>query len=58
MKPGKLILILGIVSMIIAVFSRLTMIPVPPANLEAGSILQFSGICFLLSIALSLIETK
>ncbi|MBI5873342.1 MAG: hypothetical protein HZB36_04275 [Candidatus Omnitrophica bacterium] len=58
MKPGKIILIVGIISMIVGIISRITMIPLPPADLEAGAILQFAGVCFLLSIALSLIEKK
>lgn len=58
MKPGKLILIVGIVALIVSVISRLTMIPVPPADIEGGAILQFASTCFLLSIALSLIEAK
>ena len=58
MKSGKIILIVGIVSMIVAIISRITMIPLPPANVEAGALLNFASTCFLLSIALSLIEKK
>ncbi len=58
MKPGKLILIVGVVSLIISIISRITMIPLPPVGLQAEGILQFASACFLLSIALSLIEGK
>jgi hypothetical protein len=58
MKAGKIVLILGIISMIISILSRVAMKPLPPANLEAGAALQFAGACFLLSIALSLTEKK
>lgn len=57
-KIGKIVLILGIVSMIVSIFSRVAMKPLPPVNLEAGAALQFAGVCFLLSIALSLTEKK
>ena len=57
-KPGKLILIVGILSMLMAVISRITLIPVPPMDLEAEALLNFAGVCFLLSIALSLIDAK
>ncbi len=58
MKPGKIMLIVGIVSMIIGIISRITMIPLPPFGLEARSLLLFANSAFLLSIALSLIEKK
>jgi len=58
MKPGKIVLIIGIISMIVGIISRITMIPLPPANLEARALLLFANTCFLLSIALSLTEKK
>lgn len=58
MKPNKIILVVGSISMIVGIISRITMIPLPPAGLEAGALLSFASACFLLSIAWSLVDKK
>jgi len=54
MEANKIIIALGIVSIVVAVISRLIVRPLPPVGLEAEAILDFAAVCFLLSIALSL----
>jgi len=56
MNANKIIIALGIVSIVVAIISRLLVQPVPPIGLEANAILQFAGTCFLLSIAMSLLK--
>jgi hypothetical protein len=58
MNLNKIILAIGIVSLLIGIASRLMVKPIPPIGLEAGAILQFASACFLLSIAISLSECK
>ena len=54
MNVNRIIVAVGLVSIMAAFVSRLLVLPVPPIGLEAGAMLQFAGVCFLLSIALSL----
>jgi len=58
MKLNKIIVAVGIVSLIVGIVSRILIKPVPPVSLEAEALLQFAGVCFLLSIALSLANKK
>jgi len=53
---NRFIIAVGLVSVLVAIVSRLLVQPVPPVGLEAEAILQFAGVCFLLSIALSLLK--
>ena len=50
-------LVVGLISLVVGIISRYTLIPVPPVRLEAHAILQFTNTCFLLSIALLLFAT-
>ena len=53
--------IVGIVSLIGALISRFAMIPITVGTggiLEANAMLSFSGVCFLMAIALILLEKK
>ncbi len=56
MKVNRIVIAVGIVSIGVAIVSRLLVLPVPPVGLEAEAMLQFAGVCFLLSIALSLLK--
>jgi len=56
MSTSRIVIAVGIVSVVAAIISRLLVVPVPPIGLEAEAILQFAGVCFLLSIALSLLK--
>ena len=56
MNANKIVVAVGIVSIVVAIVSRFLVAPVPPVGLEAEAILQFAGVCFLLSIALSLLK--
>ncbi|MGE5280054.1 MAG: hypothetical protein ACM3L6_04845 [Deltaproteobacteria bacterium] len=56
MSVNKVVVALGVVSIVIGIVSRLLVAPVPPVGLEAEAFLQFAGVCFLLSIALSLLK--
>ena len=56
MNLNRIIIAVGLVSILVAVISRLLVQPVPPIGLEAEAMLQFAGVCFLLSIALSLLK--
>ena len=56
MNVNRIIIAVGLVSIVAAIVSRVLVIPVPPIGLEAEAILQFAGVCFLLSIALSLLK--
>ena len=55
-------LIVGTISLIAAVISKLTFTPVKmlPGNLEACSLLNFANTCFLISIILTIVgkQTK
>ncbi len=55
---ATVIMIIGIVSLIAALVSRITMIPiiVVPGDLEAGALLSFANTCFLISIIIILGE--
>lgn len=55
---NKVIVAVGIVSLIIGVVSRLLCVPIPPMGLEANALLSFASTCFLLSIALSVLCCK
>ncbi len=56
MKVNRIVIAAGIVSIVVAIVSRLLVMPMPPIGLEAEAMLQFAGVCFLLSIALSLLK--
>jgi len=50
-------IVIGIISLVIGVISRVMVIPVPitpVTSMEAHAFLQFSGVCFLFSIAMAL----
>ncbi|MFC1631611.1 hypothetical protein ACFL2I_03555 [Candidatus Omnitrophota bacterium] len=49
-------LILGVVSLVIGLISRLTTAPVGPMQIEAQAFLQFTNTCLLLAIALGVLE--
>jgi hypothetical protein len=53
---NRIVVAAGIISLAAAIVSRLLVAPVPPVGLEAEAMLQFAGVCFLLSIALSLLK--
>lgn len=53
-RMNKIIIIIGIISLLAGVVSRLLLMPIPvPGGLEANALLSFASACFLLSIALS-----
>jgi hypothetical protein len=58
MGANRVIVAIGGVSLIIGMVSRLLVVPVPPMNLEANALLQFASACFLLSIAISLLQCR
>ncbi len=58
MNLGKIVLWIGIVSLILAILSRLMMKPLPPVGIEAGAMVRFASSCFLLAIALSIVPCK
>ena len=58
MGLNKVLVAIGIVSLIVGVISRLLVVPIPPMGLEARALLQFANTCFLLSIAVSLLQCK
>ena len=49
-------LIVGIISLLVGIISRLTMAPLPVAGIEAQALLSFSQTCILLAIAAALIK--
>ena len=51
-QVGKAALVVGLVSLVVGVISRLTMTPI--LGIEAQAFLQFTQACFLLTIATSL----
>ena len=55
---NKVIVAVGIVSLIIGIVSRLLSVPIPPMGLEARALLEFASACFLLSIAISVLQCK
>ncbi|GEM_PF-2649365 len=55
---AKIILLIGVVSLVVGVVSRFMVVPVPPIGLEAKALLNFANSCFLLSIALALVQCK
>ncbi len=58
MNLNKIVIAVGVVCLIVAIISRIMLKPIPPIGLEAKAIMQFVNSCFLLSIALSLLECK
>ena len=54
MKTSKIIIALGVVSLVVGIISRVMLKPLPPIGLEAKALLQFANSCFLLAMALSL----
>ena len=50
-------LAIGIISLVVGIVSRFTLVPLPPVNIKAHAILQFTNTCLLLSIALLLFAT-
>lgn len=55
---NKIVLAVGLVSLVVGIVSRFLVVPVPPLGLEANALLNFANSCFLLAIALSLIQCK
>lgn len=55
---ANVILGIGLISLVVAIISRITMMPVPvvAGGLEASAILQFANTCFLVTIVLMLGE--
>lgn len=55
---ATVIMIIGIICLVAAVISRITMIPIMlvPGGLEAGALLAFTNTCLLISIVLMLTE--
>lgn len=49
---------IGVISLIIGIISRLTLIPVGAVGLEAQAFLGLANTCLLISIALALLEKK
>jgi len=58
MKLNKIVLAIGLVSLVVGIVSRLMVAPVPPLGLEANALLNFANSCFLLSIAMGLVQCK
>jgi hypothetical protein len=60
MKIGMIGIIAGLISLVLGVISRVTMIPLPvaPGGLEAEVWLNFANTCFLFSIAFLLFESN
>ena len=59
MKIGLIAIVAGLISLVLGVISRLTMIPLPvaPNGLEAEVWLNFSNTCFLFAIAFMYLES-
>ena len=53
---GKAALVIGVVSVVVAIVSRLTYTPV--LGVKASGIIEFAKVCFVLSIAASLGSCK
>ena len=53
-KVADAVIIIGVISIIVGIISRITMRPV--SGVFANAFLGFSGVCFLLAIALILRE--
>ena len=51
-------LVVAIISIIVGIISRLTLIPVPPVGIEAHAIFQFANTCLLLAITLLLMSMQ
>ena len=49
-------LVVGLISLVIGVYSRLTVVPI--MNIEAQAFLQFTQACFLLTIAVTMLGCK
>jgi hypothetical protein len=54
MGVNKIIVSVGVISLLAGIVSRLMVSPLPPVGLEANALLQFANSCFLLAIATSL----
>lgn len=48
--------IVGVISLVVGIISRLTLQPVQPGGIEAQAFLQFTNTCFLAAIALGVLE--
>ncbi len=58
MSLNRIVLAIGLVSLVVGIVSRLLVVPVPPLGLEANALLNFANSCFLLSIAMGLMQCK
>ncbi len=58
MSLNRIVLAIGLVSLVIGIVSRFMLAPIPPFGLEAKALLGFANSCFLLSIALGLMQCK
>jgi len=60
-KVANIVLVIGLISLILGIISRMTLIPipiVPGSGIEANVFLRFTNTCLLLTIALILLEKK
>lgn len=59
-KAAKIALAIAIVSLVIGIGSRITMIPIPPSvsGLKANAFLRFSNTCLLAGILFMLLDKK
>ncbi|MFH1683779.1 MAG: hypothetical protein ABIA67_02720 [Candidatus Margulisiibacteriota bacterium] len=55
-KLANIALIVAAISFVIGAISRLTLIPIPIAGIEAQALLQFTNTALLAAIALVLLE--
>ena len=60
-KLANIALVIGVISLIVGVISRVTLIPIPIAlgkGIEAQAFLSFTNTCVLFAIALILLSPK
>lgn len=55
-QAGKLVLWVGVASLVIGIYSRWTRLPI--RDIEAQAFLQFTQACFLFSIAAFMVSCK
>lgn len=54
MGVNKIVISVGLLSLLAGIVSRMMVSPLPPVGLEANALLQFANSCFLLAMAMSL----
>ena len=57
-KLANIVLVVGLISLVVGIISRITLAPIGPGRIEAQAFLAFTNTCVLFAIALVLLEKK